>query len=56
MNEQIIVKEIKRSRFIINPPEHIMLDEEGVVARLENKVLHEGLWDVLVRLVKLDKC
>jgi len=30
-------------------PEHIMLDEEGVIGRLENKVLHEGLWDVLVR-------
>jgi len=35
-------------------PEHIMLDEEGVIGRLENKVLHEGLWDVLVRL-KLTK-
>ena len=32
-----------------------MLDEEGVVGRLENKVLHEGLWDVFVRLVKLEK-
>ena len=32
-----------------------MLDEEGIVGRLENKVLHEGLWDVLVGLVKLDK-
>jgi len=31
-------------------PEHVMLDEEGVVARLENEVLHEGLGDVLVRL------
>ena len=31
-----------------------MLDEEGVVGRLENEVLHEGLWDVLVRLEKLD--
>ena len=31
-----------------------MLDEEGVVARLENKVLHEGLWNVLVRLVELE--
>jgi len=30
-------------------PENIMLDEEGVVARLENKVLHEGLRNVLVR-------
>ena len=28
-----------------------MLDEEGVVARLENKVLHEGLRNVLVRLI-----
>ena len=32
-----------------------MLDEEGVIGRLENKVLHEGLWDVLVGLVKLGK-
>ena len=32
-------------------PENIMLDEEGVVARLENKVLHEGLRNVLVRLI-----
>jgi len=31
-------------------PEHVVLDEEGVVGRLENKVLHEGLWNVLVRL------
>jgi len=30
-------------------PEHVMLDEEGVVGRLENEVLHEGLWNVLVR-------
>ena len=29
-----------------------MLDEEGVVGRLENEVLHEGLWNVLVRLMK----
>jgi len=33
-----------------NQPEHVMLDEERVVARLENEVLHEGLWNVLVRL------
>jgi len=33
-----------------NQPEHIMLDEERVVGRLENKVLHEGLRNVLVRL------
>ena len=32
-----------------------MLDEERVVARLQNEVLHEGLWNVLVRLVKLGK-
>jgi len=30
-------------------PEHVMLDEEGVVGRLENEVLHEGLWNILVR-------
>jgi len=30
-------------------PEHVVLDEEGVVGWLENKVLHEGLWNVLVR-------
>jgi len=42
------------SNIMEDKPEHIMLDEEGVVARLENKVLHEGLWDVLVRL-KLTK-
>jgi len=33
-----------------NQPEHVMLDEERVVGRLENKVLHEGLRNVLVRL------
>ena len=33
-----------------------MLDEERVVGRLENEVLHEGLWNVLVRLVNLGKC
>jgi len=38
------------SNIMEDKPEHIMLDEEGVVGRLENKVLHEGLWDVLVGL------
>ena len=38
-----------------NLPEHVMLDEERVVGRLENEVLHEGLWNVLVRLVNLGK-
>jgi len=32
-----------------NQPEHVMLDEEGVVGGLEDEVLHEGLRDVLVR-------
>ena len=32
------------------PPEDVVLDEEGVAGRLEDEVLHEGLWDVLVRL------
>ena len=32
-----------------------MLDEEGVVGGLEDEVLHEGLRDVLVRLLKLTK-
>ena len=36
-------------------PEHVMLDEEGVVGGLEDEVLHEGLRDVLVRLLKLTK-
>ena len=38
-----------------NLPEHVMLDEEGVVGGLEDEVLHEGLRDVLVRLLKLTK-
>jgi len=38
------------SNIVEDEPEHVMLDEERVVARLENEVLHEGLWNVLVRL------
>jgi len=37
------------SNIVEDEPEHVMLDEERVVARLENEVLHEGLWNVLVR-------
>ena len=32
-----------------------MLDEERVVGWLENEVLHEGLRNVLVRLINLGK-
>ena len=28
-------------------PEDIVLDEEGIAARLQDEVLHEGLGDVL---------
>jgi len=37
------------SNIVEDEPEHVMLDEERVVARLQNEVLHEGLWNVLVR-------
>jgi len=37
------------SNIVEDEPEHVMLDEERVVGRLENEVLHEGLWNVLVR-------
>jgi len=34
-----------------NKPEHVVLDEEGVSARLQDKVLHERLRRVVVSLV-----